>query len=338
MKTAIGCLLGLLLVSGVPTARAAEDLAGTTAGSFLTLGAGAGVPAMGGAALAIGGNLAAATWNPASLGMLDETEIALSHVTLADPARQEWLAMGGRLGALPTRWALTGVYHGEGSFEGRDASNNPTGSFEASSMAFGLQLAQRFGSRVSLGLGGKYVGEKLGDVTGAGITMDAGLQLHAGAFGIGVAGQNLGGAMKYDETRYDFPTNVGVGLSWDDTRSGVRVALDANFPSSYYNDVRAGAEWRWKEAFAVRAGYRKELGAPADEGLSGPSFGAGAGMRGMWLDYGYVVPGSGEGQHRLAITFRPARYAMDDPFDPKNMRRDFDAPPLIGPPVPEKHR
>ena len=54
----------------------------------------------------------------------------------------------------------------------------------------------------------------------------------------------------------------------------------------------------------------------------------GAGARGVWLDYGYLVPGAGEGQHRLAVTLRPGQFGWlsGDPFGQRNMRRDFDDP------------
>lgn len=53
----------------------------------------------------------------------------------------------------------------------------------------------------------------------------------------------------------------GTGCTMD---AGLRVALDANFPNVYYQDVRIGAEWRWRDLLALRAGYRRELDAPAD--------------------------------------------------------------------------
>ena len=234
--------------------------------------------------------------------------------------------MGGRAGRSALRWSLDGLYQSEGSFEGRDALNNPTSSFDVSSMVLGIHLAHPLGRFVTVGLGGKYVGENLGSVSGTGATMDAGLQVRSGIVGAGVAVTNLGGGMSYGSARYDLPMNLGLGAALDLPGTGLRFALDANFPSAYYQDVRVGAEWRWHDLMALRAGYRHELDAPAELGESGPSFGIGAGARGMWVDYGYLIPGAGEGQHRLSVTLRPGRFGWHagDPLGLKSMPRSFD--------------
>ncbi len=297
---------GMLLLLAAP-ALAGGDAAGTTAANFLGIGTGAGVLGRGGATLALGGELDAVPWNPAALGWMGETQIAIAHAGLADEAVQEWFGIGGRLGRGSLRWALDGLYQSEGSFEGRDEFNQATGSFDVSSMAFGLHLAHPLGPFVTVGGGAKYVGEKLGEVSGAGYALDAGAQCRVAWFGAGVAVTNVGGRMDYSGRRYDMPANVGVGAAVDVPLTGLRFALDANFPRAYYNDVRVGAEWRWHGLIALRAGYRKELDAPAELAETGPAFGLGAGLRGLWLDYGYVIPGAGDGQHRLAISLRPGR-------------------------------
>lgn len=309
--------LALALFGG--TSHAGIEQAGTTAANFLSVGSGAGVLGMGGAVLGLGRDLNAASWNPAALGWVNETQFVLSHSGLADEQAQEWLGAGGRLGGS-TRWAVTGLYHGQGSFEGRDVTGVSTGSFEVSSMAVGAQLAQSFGGRGTIGMGAKYVTEDLGTVRGSGMTFDFGAMVQAGRLGFGVAAQNLGGQMKYDGVVYRFPANYGAGAALALPEYGLRVALDANFPVAYYNDVRGGVEWMWRDQFALRAGYRAELGADDGEPLTGPSFGMGAGLGGLWLDYGYLISGMADGgEHRLGLTVRPAgigafgQMVADDP-------------------------
>jgi hypothetical protein len=322
------CILALLLAGPVP-ALAGGDGAGTTAASFLSVGTGAGVLGRGGATQGLSGDLAIVPWNAAALGWLAETEVAIAHAGLEDQARQEWAAVAGRLGHSPLRWSLDGLYQSEGSFDGRDASGNPTGDFDVSSMAMAVHFASPLGPFVTAGVGGKYVGERLGTVSGAGFTADAGLQMRAGLVGAGISATNLGGSMSYAGSRYDLPANVGVGAALDLPFAGIRLAVDANFPRSYYQDVRVGAEWRWRDLVALRAGYRREVNAPADLAEAGPSFGVGAGARGMWFDYAYIVPGSGDGQHRLSVTLRPGKFAwlVRDRSTLKDVRRDFDDTP-----------
>ena len=287
-------------------AEAGVEKAGTTAANFLSVGSGAGILGMGGATLGAGGDLSMINWNVAALGSLNETQYVISHAGLSGNSAQEWAAVGGRFRHSATRWSLSGLYQDDGVFEGRDATGVSTGTFNVSSMAFGGHLAQAFGDYVTLGFGAKFVSENLGTVSGWGGTYDAGIQVHTGAFGFGLAAQNLGGRMMYGNAIYPVPTNIGAGFAYQIPASGLRFALDANFPSAYYSDVRAGVEWMYKERLALRTGYRKEMGGASDDALTGPTFGMGAGLRGMWFDYGYLVGGSaGEGQHRIGLSFHP---------------------------------
>jgi LysM repeat protein len=307
MRRILGIIAATLALASVSSSSwAGIDKAGTTAANFLSVGSGAEVLGMGGATLGGGLGLNAAVWNIAALGGMSGTEYVFSHASLNGASPQEWVAAGGRMGAGHTRWGLSALYQGDGTFDGRDASNNPTGSFSASSMALGGQIAQRIAPTVTAGLGLKYVSEKLGAISGGGVTFDAGLQVQAGPIGVGAAAQNAFGKMSYSGATFDFPTNYGLGLSAKLPMSGLSFAFDANFPTAYYKDVRGGFEWRWHDRLALRSGYRKELGSGEGEPLGGPTFGMGAGANGFWFDYGYLVGGtSGAGQHRVGLTFRP---------------------------------
>lgn len=300
-RVAVAALV--MSLAGSAVARAGFENAGTTAANFLSLGSGARTLGMGGATLGLGEDVGGAAWNPAALGWVNATEGALSHAGLPNGALQEWGAVGGRIGGSPTRWAVTGLYQGEGDFDGRDATGASTGAFSVSSMALGAQLAHAIGRRATLGVGARGVRENIATASGSGFAFDAGLMLRAGMFGLGFAAQNLGGRMSYGASSYPFPTSYGLGLGFTHPTTGVRIAVDANFPRAYHRDVRAGAEWLYRGMIALRAGYRKEIGSVGDP-LDGPSFGLGASHRGMWLDYGYLLPREGSGQHRMGLRFR----------------------------------
>lgn len=306
MTRHIICLAIAASITLAGPARAGIENAGTTAANFLSVGSGASVFGMGGAAIGGGNDLNAAAWNVAALSWVGPTQVALGHSSFGDEQSQEWLGVGGRFGTSSTSWSVSGLYHGQGGFEGRDASGNPTGDFSVSSSAFGAALAQRFGDAVSVGIGAKYVREDLGTVQGGGLTFDGGVQVRAGRVSVGAAVQNVTGNMKYEGISYEFPTNYGAGVSLDVPEYGLRLALDGNAPYAYYPDLRAGVEWRWHDQFALRTGYRSEVGAEDGEPLNGPTFGMGAGVGGFWFDYGYVLSGAdGGGQHQLGITVRP---------------------------------
>ncbi|MFN8586252.1 MAG: PorV/PorQ family protein [Candidatus Eisenbacteria bacterium] len=297
-------LLALLAFAG--PARAGIDAAGTTSANFLSVGNGASVLAMGGAAIGTGGSLNAAAWNPASLGQLAGPQYSISHATLAMQTSQDWLAAGGRVRGGATRWSLNAIYENDGDFEGRDALGASTGTFNASNLAFGAAFARPFGATFALGAGVKWVNQYLGEVTGSGLGFDLGVQGRAGAFGFGAAARNVGGNVKFDGASFPMPAVYGFGASWTDAVHGLRFNLDANFPSAYYNDVRFGGEWMWQNRVALRGGYRMELGAETGEPLGGPTFGMGAGSNGMWVDYAFLAGQSdAQGAHRLSFSVHP---------------------------------
>lgn len=298
---AAGAILAVMLLATDP-ARAGVENAGTTAANFLSLGAGARTLAMGGAVLGVGDDAGAAAWNAAALGWVEGTDAALAHASLPGGSLQEWGVVGARIGDSGTRWGLSGLYQGDGSFQGLDATGAPTGDFSVSSVAVGASLAQSLGSVASVGVGAKAVHDKIATASGTGVTFDAGLMLRAGGLGLGLAAQNVGGQMSYSGTHYPFPTSYGVGVGYTHPSSGFRVAVDANFPDAYHPDVRSGLEWLYRGTLALRAGYRHELGSNADP-LTGPTFGLGAHYGGMWFDYGYLLAGEGPGQHRMGLRF-----------------------------------
>lgn len=306
MKIALRCSAVALALLAAGPAHADGDGAGTTSANFLSVGPGAAATGMGGTGVARAGSLDLLGWNAASLGFLGETQLAFSHAAIAEGTSQSWAALGGRLGG--TRWAFSGLYQGEGSFEGLDSGGLPTGSFDVSSMAFGAHVARPLGGIVTAGLGAKYVGEKLGDVSGSGFAVDLGLQARLGPVALGVAAQNAFGEMKYDGAAYPLPENYAIGASVN-VPGGLSLAVDANLPPDYYEDVRVGVEYRYLGMLAVRGGYRKELGAPEGSSLDGPSFGLGAGWGGLWLDYGYSLEGEGDAIHRMALHLKPGRMA-----------------------------
>jgi hypothetical protein len=324
------------LVLAVAPAHAGNDQAGTSAANFLSIGTGPGVLAMGGAALGRSGSLELAGWNPASLGGVGETSFEFSHANLDDQTMQEWAILGGSFAPSRTSWAMTALYQNEGTFDGRDASNQSTGTFSVATAAAGVQLAQEFGEHVTVGLGGKYVLDSMGPLQrGSGMAFDAGLSMRFGMIGFGAAAQNALGQMRYGSTRYPFPTNYGLGVAVHHP-NGVTAALDLNFPTTSYTNVRGGVEWAWNQHVALRAGYRSDLGSEDGEGLSGPTFGTGLGGHGLWLDYGYLLTGHEGGQHRIALSVRPSQlgWKPGDPFGQSEMRRDFDDTKYVGPPEP----
>jgi LysM repeat protein len=297
-------LLAIALLAARP-AVAGIELAGTTGANFLSIGPGASLIGMGGTGLAGYPDLSAMTWNAAALGLMNESQLMFTHMPLPNSASQEWMSFGGRMGEAPTRWALSGRYEGDGSFKAYDALGNLTGTFNASSLALGVNAARALDRHTVVGMGAKFVNENLGAVSGYGGTFDIGVIYRAGPLSLGAAAQNMGGSMKYDSLAYSMPLNFGTGLSLRSVKTGLSASVDFNHPNAYYDDVRTGAEWLWKDHMALRIGYRQELNAPSDDPMNSVSAGFGLGGHGMWFDYGFVASGDGTSQQRITLRVSP---------------------------------
>ena len=298
---ALSFALSLLHAGG---ARAAAVGAGSRVAAFLATDPGAAVAARGGAGFALGADLQSAALNPAALAGLGAGRFAVSHATLPGDAGHDWAAFGGRLGSSALRYGVSGVLRSEGTIVGRDAANQPTSNSDARSWALAFQLARPVGRWLVVGGAARWVGERIGESGGDGLAFDAGAQARAGALSVGLAAQNFGGGMNWGGQRWRMPASVGGGVALEHAASGLRLVLDLAAPADYYRSARAGAEWRWRDRLALRAGYRRELGAPAGDRLNGPAFGFGAGTGSMWLDYGFVVSSDGESVHRVGLDLR----------------------------------
>jgi hypothetical protein len=312
----VALTLGHMLAGRV---TAAEESAGTRAAGFLVNGAPASVLAMGGATLALGRDVNGAAWNPAALGWLGSSQFAVSHASLADASAQEWIAGGGRIGSSATRFGASLLVLDEGTIQGLDASNHPTGDFRAQDLAMSLQLAQPVGPHASVGGAARWVRQSIADVSGNGLAFDLGGQLRSGPLAVALAGRNFGGGMRWDGAQWRMPASFGLGVALEPSRVPVRLALDWEAPADYYRSLRVGAEWRWRDRLALRGGWRGELGAPAGDRLGGPAFGFGAGAGPWWVDYGYVVSPDGTGSHRFGLNLR-GRQGASTPSAPQPAR------------------
>jgi hypothetical protein len=108
----------LLLLAGA--AHAGIDNAGTTSANFLSVGAGASVLSMGGAAIGTGGSLTASAWNPAALGLVAGPQYSISHAALAMQTSQDWVAAGGTQWYRPhIIWAIVIAVSGVALYRGR---------------------------------------------------------------------------------------------------------------------------------------------------------------------------------------------------------------------------
>lgn len=201
-RTFIPALLGLLMLGG--TWQVAHGQIGGAAVVFLQIEPDSRAAGMGNAGVALSDNAYAIFWNPAGLAAQSGTEASLTHSNWLPEFNAglfyEYLVAKHRVEGIGTFGAhLTYLFLGE--HEGRDAQNNPTGTFRSYDLALGASYGTQLTRNFAIGTGARLIYSNLapGQVVGAQETR-AGV-----AVGFDLAGL------------YRFPTfnlgNVDVGVN-----------------------------------------------------------------------------------------------------------------------------
>jgi hypothetical protein len=323
-------LAAAIAIAALPAvAFAAEPLgsqrAGTSSGTFLRIGVGARAEGMGETFVAVANDPSAIYWNPAGLASLQRRELSVSHVdwpadihydhlTLVVPSRR----LGGSL-------ALQFGVLGTDIQETTDLQPFGTGrTFTYSDVVAGAAFARRWTDKLLVGAGVKYVREDLGTQVDGPSThsflfdMGSIYYLGLGSVRIATSLSNFGSEVKpsgnyvspytgevrsYDG--FDPPLIFRYGVAFEPIENSVQrltTSLEMNQPADNQQLLKAGAEWSYHRAFALRTGYNFRADAL--------KFSAGAGFTGEFgqmhgtLDYSFTDGGALGAVHRLSLGVR----------------------------------
>ncbi|MEA3307627.1 MAG: PorV/PorQ family protein, partial [Elusimicrobiota bacterium] len=270
--------------------------AGTTSADFLKIPVGARETALGGAFSPISDNSNAVYYNPAGLGLIKFSEISFTYNKYLEGINQQWLSFAypGALGTL----GLGFNYLAVSPFDSYDNEDNRTGSVSAADMAVFLSYggAISFDSNLiksfSCGFSAKYIVQRLDDKNGNGNAFDFGVLAVSGienlklSFGIdNFASDKIKFIDEEVSLAKTYKAGVSYKLSSADSRLGVLIAVQNNFPEDGDDYISAGIENVFYETLALRIGYNS-FGNISNK----VNFGAGFDLPGgLLLDYSYGV-------------------------------------------------
>jgi long-subunit fatty acid transport protein len=252
--------------------------AGTSSGTFLRIAVGARAQAMAGTFVAVANDPSAIYWNPAGLASLQRREVMESHVdwpadihydhvTLVLPVSRLGGSIGLQFGLLGTTIQETTDLEPFGT--GRQ--------FTYSDVVAGMSYARRWTDKLLVGAGAKYVREDLGSEVGGPVTsamlFDVGSIFYLGLGSVRIATSltNFGAELKpagqytspysgevrqYDG--FDPPMVFRYGLAFEPLENSTQrltTSFEMNQPADNQRQVKAGAEWSYRHAFALRSGY-----------------------------------------------------------------------------------
>jgi hypothetical protein len=326
-------VLALLLLL-VSRSSMAQSNAGTAVGQFLLIEPSARISALGNAGVTVSGEIQAAYYNPASIGMLESSGIQFTHsLWLADIA-YDYVAGALAMGNFGTFYgSVTSLNSGEIDVRTVDQPLGTGEKYTVSDIAFGVGYGRRISDRFSVGLQVSYLQETIWHSSMSAFAINVGTlyQISEDGLRIGASISNWGTRAKFDgrDLRIlydqntsthgdnpalpaqlymdDFPLpilfRVGVGLPVViDQNNKLYVAVDAFHPSDNTESVSLGAEWMLFNIFSLRGGYQNLFQQDSEVGLS-----LGAGIQydmsgyGLSFDYAWTDHKRLESTQRLTL-------------------------------------
>lgn len=294
----IAALILLMLASPAMGSQSA----GTTGANFLKIGVGARAVGMGGAFVAIANDATSSYWNPAGLSQLEQQEITFTHNEWLQDVRYEYLGYGLPLGDK-TGLGLSIIYLHMGTIAGYDREGNSTSSFTAYDAAMLLGLSRQLNQNLSLGIGVKWINQKLESENSESFAFDMGCLWKMNNFSIGLAVNNLGTPVKFIQQEFALPSKVGLGLAYRTLDNKLVFAADFDFPNDTKLIFKQGVEYNYQNSLFLRSGcqYRSEQSIDQKTEFS---FGGGFRMFNCDLDYTYS-PDYGIGSaHRISVSYK----------------------------------
>jgi hypothetical protein len=277
MKAKIAVLTLILLVASLSPAYAGnERRLGTSGAQELRIPVGARGTALGGAILADVQGIEAVYWNPAGLSYLENTEAVFSHQPYIADINVNFVGVAHTIEGIGTIGAAAKIVSigdmEETTLDQPDGTGRTYGpSLSVISMSFSRILT----NRVSFGITGKFIYERIFEVSASGIAFDAGVIYDPGWNGIkmGMVLKDYGPQMKFsgigfDRTlddrpvapkaaSFDLPSSLSLGMSYTTTKGVNQAMVSGNFVNNNYSmDMwQGGFEYTYDNKYSLRAGY-----------------------------------------------------------------------------------
>ena len=302
----------LLLGALAPGLQAAEEIRSNASFAFPSVqeGGSARAIALGSTYVGIAEGSASLLWNPAGLGAMASSEIALHHNSALLGAIQEIAVLGLPLGH-GNGLGISLSYEDNGVSEGRDSSGAPASDYSSRAMGAGLGWGALLPAGFSLGLGLKFNRQDLADISYSAFAGDLGaLWSIDPMLTIGAAYTNLGpdvdGRPLAQGLRLGISTKLDFGADYQ-----WLLALSGESMTQGEDSLHLGAEHVLYQFLALRAGYAFSINSPVADGLLGWTFGGGVRFPHLNIDYAWVPLADLGSMQRVSLT-----YAFGGPLAP----------------------
>jgi hypothetical protein len=300
-RTLVAMIVGVMGIQGLTPVWASGP--GTTAADILNIGVGARAIAMGEAYVAQADDVSSLYWNPGGLALMQQRQASFMYNDYLQDSSFQNAAIG-----LPLENGAIGggvSYLSYGQIPGYGVSNQPIGD-QSANTTVGTLGGAWLGNLWSLGFNGKFIEEKLADVSANTEAFDVGATaiypkpVMGGTLRFGAVYQNLGPGVKFLDQTDPLPSTWKIGAAAVQMLDRkLNLSLDIGKPKDVDTTVQGGAEYWVNQYIALRAGY-------AATHTEGSGARTGVGLRFKGIDFNYAYAGYGElgMSNRFEISFK----------------------------------
>lgn len=294
---ALSCALAVVVGFGFLLGAVSESPAVGEAGAqFLKIPIGPKACAMGEAFAAVADDASCLHWNPAGLSRLHSQQIMVMHIPWLEGMSCQCISAAKEFSFGSMGLALS--YSSSGDIPGYDEGFHPTTDYTAYDAWGMMAFAQTFPGIGALGLGAKFIDQKIEEESAFGCALDLGLLVEkTGLDGLscGLSVQNIGPSLKFVRQADPLPLIARLGLAY--THKPVTVATDLYKQRFSDWQLHCGLELRPVRPLAMRGGYLTRPDA-------GPAFRLGFAATVRWLsfEYAYLPHDNLNDAHCLACT------------------------------------
>jgi hypothetical protein len=310
-------IVGIFMISFVLLATGLHAGNATSGFEFLRIDLNPRSSALGGAFVAMRGDIAGIQHNPAGMAFTEEQQFTFNYVNYL-------LDIGGGQAGYTRRLTDLGQisavisYFDYGDFTETNEFANPTGNtFSASDLVFALSYSDILESYFTYGVSIKYIHSKIDLYTSGALAFDFGLIYDApfeDDLYFGISMLNVGKATSaFMETKEDLPLSLRIGV----TKKLAHLPLELNVAlndlnvseDSFFDRMKKfsiGGEFTISKPIRLRLGYNNEVHSGLDTGtgagFSGVSLGFGILYDRYRFDYGFSSFGDLGATHRMGFS------------------------------------
>jgi hypothetical protein len=294
------------LAGTTPAWAGSDERQGTSGAGELKIPVGPRSTALAGTTVADVYGAEAIYWNPAGLGSLSGTQAYFSHLSYIADMNVNYFAIVTKVGDFGNLGFSAKVLDVGDVIVTTEEAPDGTGDILSPSFStLGLTYARQFTDKVRFGATAQFVNEKVGNAAARGLAFDFGFQYDTGYNGLifGFVMKNFGTSMQFSGSDFEFnvpipdaepgstnrtvtttsapfemPSYFQMGVAYDLMRQERNhFKLLGTFMSNNFtpDEFRGGAEYSYRDQFALRAGYGRRVSSQDGDIYNGFSWGAG---------------------------------------------------------------